>query len=324
MREICLDEGILQSYLDGELSLEMTEQVAGHIAACAPCAAMVREAEGELAIFNTAFAAELALPVPSEQLRVRINQAVDALDAPAPPQSFQQKADSGWRSWFGALAATFTPPRAAGFASLIALVAFGLIFNAVYRHNPGPATVSEENPYVASIPSSRPVENQNAQAVLEPQPSPASSPASTVVSSPGREKPVRRNNASNTGAQYLAINNRTQRAPGVADASSPSKVKPEVSPAASELPGEKNYLKTIASLTTAIDANASLTMQPTLRTEYERNLALVNQAISATRPVALSKPGDPAATQFLYSAYQSKIDLLNAIADRQSEAIARR
>jgi hypothetical protein len=99
---------------------------------------------------------------------------------------------------------------------------------------------------------------------------------------------------------------------------------PEVSPALAELPGEKSYLKTIASLTTAIDANASLTMQPTLRTEYERNLALVNQAISATRPVALRKHGDPAATQFLYSAYQSKIDLLNAIADRQSDAIARR
>jgi hypothetical protein len=324
MREICLDEGILQSYLDGELSLEMTEQVAGHIAACAPCAEMVREAEGELAIFNTAFAAELALPVPSEQLRVRINQAVDALETPASLQSFQQRTDSGWRTWLGALAATFTTQRAAGFASIILLVAFGLIFNNVYRNNPGPATGNEEHPYVASNETGGPVAKVSAPIVSDATPSPAASPAPTAASSPEVVKPVRRRNTSNTGAQYVAVNNRTRRAPVSANPSSPSTATPEVSPALAELPGEKSYLKAIASLTTAIDANASLTMQPTLRTEYERNLALVNQAISATRPVALSKPGDPSATQFLYSAYQSKIDLLNAIADRQSEAIARR
>ncbi|HEV7860208.1 MAG TPA: anti-sigma factor [Pyrinomonadaceae bacterium] len=324
MREICLDEGILQSYLDGELSLEMTEQVAGHIAACAPCAEMVREAEGELAIFNTAFAPELALPVPSEQLRVRINQAVDALETNAPPQSFQQQADSGWRAWLGAFAATFKTQRAAGFATLIVLVTFGFIFNTVYRSYPGRATVSPEHPFIVSDESGGPIAKVNAPTVSDATPAPAASPAPKTASSPEVLKPIRRSNTSNTGAQYLAVNHKSQRAPVRMNNSLPSNITPEANPALAELPGEKSYLKTIASLTTAIDTNASLTMQPTLRTEYERNLALVNQAISATRPVALRKPGDPAATQFLYSAYQSKIDLLNAIADRQSEAIARR
>jgi anti-sigma factor RsiW len=321
MREICLDEGILQSYLDGELSLEMTEGVVGHIAVCSSCAEMVREAEGELAIFNTAFAAELAQPVPSEQLRVRINQAIDALETPATPsQDFQQVADSGWRAWLGTFTAMFTPQRAAGFASLIALAAFMLIFNAVYRNNPGPGTTVAENPSVAVNVPAGPIENPSVASGFEPQPSPEPSPESTPV----QDKTRRRNNPANTGGQYALASNRIPGGLLKTTPSSPTNMTPDVRPMVTELPGEKSYLRTIASLTTAIDTNSSLTMQPTLRAEYERNLALVNQAISATRPLALSKPGDPNAAQFLYSAYQSKIDLLSAIADRQSEAIARR
>jgi hypothetical protein len=321
MREICLDEGMTQGYLDGELSLEMMEHVAGHIAACVACAEMVREAEGEWAMFQTAFADELAQPVPSEQLRVRINSAIDALDAPATtPQAFQQKDNSGLRAWLGAFAATFTQQRAAGFASLVALVAFAAIFFAVYRHNPGPATANEENSYVASNESSGEIEKTGAPVVSEQGPSPASTGATQT-----QDKPIRRNNKANTGAQFLAANYKPQRATALKNNSSTGTATTlPVKPVEAELPGEKSYLKTIASLTTAIDSNNTLTMQPTLRAEYERNLALVNQAISSTRPLALSKPGDPAATQFLYSAYQSKIELLSAVADRQSEAIARR
>jgi hypothetical protein len=320
MREICLDEGITQGYLDGELSLEMTEHVAGHIAACAACAGMVQEAGSEWAMFQTAFADELAQPVPSEQLRVRINSAIDALDAPATtPQTFQQKNNSGLRAWLGAFAATFTQQRAAGFASLIALVAFAAIFFAVYRHNPGPATTNEENSYVASNESNGQVEKTGVPIISEPGPSPASTGPTQA-----QDKPVRKNRA-NTGAQFLAANYKPQRATALKNNSSTGTATTlPVKPVEAELPGEKSYLKTIASLTTAIDSNNTLTMQPTLRAEYERNLALVNQAISSTRPLALSKPGDPAATQFLYSAYQSKIELLSAVADRQSEAIARR
>jgi anti-sigma factor RsiW len=325
MREICLDEGILQSYLDGELSLAMTEQVAGHIASCAPCAAMVREAEGELAIFNTAFVAEMALPIPSEQLRVRINQAVDALETAAaapPPQGFKQKADAGWRVWLGTLAAAFTPQRAAGFASIIALITFGLIFSAVYKRNSGPAVVNEErpSPAVAVNRASGPVESGGAATVSATNPT----PTVTIASTSTVEKHGRRNNTSNAVARYASVNSKSQGETARANLPSTANVTPPVQPSMAELPGEKSYLKTIASLSTAIDASNSLTMQPTLRAEYERNLALVDQAISATRPVALSKPGDPSAAQFLYSAYQSKIDLLSAIADRQSEAIARR
>ena len=40
----CLDEGKLQSYFDGELSIEMMESVTSHLAACVTCAAAAQVA----------------------------------------------------------------------------------------------------------------------------------------------------------------------------------------------------------------------------------------------------------------------------------------
>jgi len=56
-------------------------------------------------------------------------------------------------------------------------------------------------------------------------------------------------------------------------------------------------------------------MRPSLQAEYERNLALVDRAIATTRSAAKRNPNDPDAADFMFSAYQSKVDLLNTIAD---------
>src|SRR4029077_5068099 len=80
------------------------------------------------------------------------------------------------------------------------------------------------------------------------------------------------------------------------------------------LPGERSYLKTIAALDTTIKSG-NKTMRPALQAEYERNLALVDRAIAATRSAAKRNPNDPDAADFMFSAYQSKVDLLNTIAD---------
>jgi hypothetical protein len=79
------------------------------------------------------------------------------------------------------------------------------------------------------------------------------------------------------------------------------------------LPGEKSYLQTIARLDSAIKAQQA--MRPSLQVEYERNLAVVDRAIAATRSAAKSNPNDPDAADFMFAAYQSKVDLLNTIAD---------
>jgi len=80
------------------------------------------------------------------------------------------------------------------------------------------------------------------------------------------------------------------------------------------LPGERSYLQTIARLDSTIKSNKG-DMRPALQVEYERNLALVDRAIAATRSAAKSNPNDPDAADFMFAAYQSKVDLLNTIAD---------
>ena len=80
------------------------------------------------------------------------------------------------------------------------------------------------------------------------------------------------------------------------------------------LPGERSYLQAIAKLDTTIKSNKTA-MRPSLQVEYERNLAVVDRAIAATRNAAKSNPSDPDAADFMFAAYQSKVDLLNTIAD---------
>jgi hypothetical protein len=74
---------------------------------------------------------------------------------------------------------------------------------------------------------------------------------------------------------------------------------------------ENQYKYAIERLDEAIKVQPP--MQTTAQVEYEYNLAVVNAAIATTRDAARKNPKDPQASQFLLSAYQNKVDLLNEI-----------
>ena len=76
---------------------------------------------------------------------------------------------------------------------------------------------------------------------------------------------------------------------------------------------ERQYESAIAKLNEAIQTQPPL--RPSLKVEYEYNLALIDNAIATTREVARKNPNDPQAMQFMLAAYQSKIDFMNQIAD---------
>jgi hypothetical protein len=82
------------------------------------------------------------------------------------------------------------------------------------------------------------------------------------------------------------------------------------------LPVEKSYASAIASLKSSIDQQKAQSMTPTLRAEYERNLAIVDRAIGASRAAARRDPADKDAQEFLRAAYQDKLELLRAVADQ--------
>src|SRR6476620_8342658 len=115
----CLDEGKLQSYFDGELSIDMMESVTSHLASCVTCAAAARELEEESALLTSALAAEFETSVPTERLRERIDAAVlgDRISA----------AQTTRKSGFLAGLLNFGTQRTLGYASLAVVLAFAAI-----------------------------------------------------------------------------------------------------------------------------------------------------------------------------------------------------
>ncbi len=281
----CLDEVKLQSYFDGELPIDMMESVTSHLASCVTCAAAARELEEESAFVMSALAAEFETSVPTERLRERIDAAVLG-DRLAVAEATQKT--SGVAAFFSGLL-NFGKQRTLGYASLAVVMAFAAIFAVVnLKSTPDTTAVNNTQP-------------QQAVAVVS-QPAETGSIAPSTVSTKPTELPAPQKATSGNGTKgkYQQVKYTQAAAP------TPAPVK--------LLPGERSYLQTIAKLDSTIKSNQK-GMRPSLEVEYQRNLAVVDRAIAATRSAAKSNPNDPDAADFMFAAYQSKVDLLNTIAD---------
>lgn len=286
----CLDEATLQTYFDGELSGEMMERATLHLASCSTCAAAAREMEEEINVLMTALAPEFEASVPTERLRQRIDAAV--LDQRIGAASSRDKA--GFGAFISSLL-SFGTQRTLGYASLAMVLAFAAIFGLVkFRTNP------TEQPSVAKTTPPVVTGQDNVASVSQPV-SKGIEPVGVIAQGQNRKQDF----------SYRAVKASTNPVKAstklnVAAAPSPTPVK--------LLPGERAYLQTIAKLDTTIQANRRQ-MRPSLQVEYERNLAVVDRAIAATRSAVKKNPNDPDTADFMFAAYQSKVDLLNTIAD---------
>lgn len=83
------------------------------------------------------------------------------------------------------------------------------------------------------------------------------------------------------------------------------------------LPGEESYVRTIASLAKTVDTQKDSVLRPGERIAYERDMALVNDAIKKMRVEVKRNPKNDSAKQVLYSSYQNKIDLLNSVSQKE-------
>ena len=269
----CLDEAKLQSYFDGELSIEAMESVTSHLASCVICAAAARELEEEAALLTSALSTEFEASVPTERLRQRIDAAVLGHRVAV--------VEATRKSGFFASLLSFGTQRTLGYASLAVVLAFAAIMGVLKLKN------TTQPPAVAL--SNQPGNQEVAQA----QPPKEAEPIPPVqIASPTRAP--------------IPVIYHPVRATAVKSTPKPAPVK--------LIPGERSYLQAIARLDSTINANKQ-TMRPSLQVEYERNLAVVDRAIAATRSAAKSNPNDSDAADFMFAAYQSKVDLLNTIAD---------
>src|SRR5689334_14937462 len=151
----CLDEAKLQSYFDGELSLEQLESVTSHLASCANCAALARELEEESALVATAFAAEFEASVPTERLRQRIDEAVLG--------ERLATARSSQKTGFFAGLLNFGTQRTLGYASLALVLAFAAIFGIVKMRGTSEPATAVNNPAQSPV-SNNQANNTVAQA----------------------------------------------------------------------------------------------------------------------------------------------------------------
>lgn len=279
----CLDEATLQSYFDGELSTSLMERASSHLASCVTCAAAARELAEETALLTSALAAEFEGSVPTQALRQRIDGAVLG----------ERVANAGRVEKAGLFASlanvfSFNSQRNLGYASLVVVLAFGAIIGVVkFRQGQVQPPTTGSQATVTSTP-------------IQPQ-------------TPEVGSRVDQQLASNVGGEVATPPSRPVVKPNIAR----RRNTPKANIAANHvelIPGERSYLQAIARLDSSIKQNKN-SMRPSLQVEYERNLAVVDRAIAATRNAAKSNPSNPDAADFMFAAYQSKVDLLNTIAD---------
>jgi anti-sigma factor RsiW len=292
----CLREEVLQSYIDGELAGETVESVTSHLAGCVACSASVRELERENNLVAAALAPEFEASVPTAQLRQRIDAAI--AEDRFVNSSITGRA--GWgegRGWLQSLSDLFTltPQRAFGYASLVAVLTLAIIFAVTQRSNIqetiGSKDVATANPQPGS--SSIAIRPADVSSPTGVAPAPVAIVAANKPVAATLKSQPRRNNLVASGAPSRR-------------ASEANHVK--------LLPGERSYLQTIADLDSTMKLDQGR-MRPAIQAEYERNLAFVDRALAAARTAAKNHPNDPDAAEFMFSAYQNKVDLLNTVAD---------
>lgn len=307
MMDKCYDEGTIQAFLDGELETDTLEAVARHTAACETCALVLQEAEEESSFAFSALGEEFNSLVPTERIRTSLYKEISQIEK-------TQK--SVWMRIFGT-GFNFSNPSIIAFASLLMIVG---LFTTLYIHRESQNVNTNQ---VARIPVKKSTESvrQNVPDVVAPASAAGESVESgeneagtATVSQPVYKRPVE-NQPRFERAGYRVVKTSSRRVDSDSSADTSKNTLNEI------LPGEDAYVKTIATLSDSVNNRKDILLRPSERVAFERDLAVVNDAISKMRKEVRKNPKNEAAKQVLRSSYQNKIDLLNSVAEK-SELMA--
>lgn len=293
MIEKCFEEGVIQSFLDGELVPEMVERFSRHVSMCDSCAEAVAEAEAEIEFAFAALDSEDNDLVPTQRLWTKINYSIEA--------------DARNRSVWQSVLAFLSTPSAVGFASLV--IVFGL-FIGLYGLKNG------SNKNVVSVSTSP---GTNAQAVnLASRTAPSAAQIDEDTSSPAQPGPL----ATETGddREIRPITSDFVRRERISDSGSNRNAGDIRRPSATLL-AEESYMKTISTLENTVNSRKDEVMNSAARFSFERDIAVANEAIRIMKEEVRKNPNNEAARILLRSSYQNKIDLLNSVTEK-TELIA--
>ncbi len=281
MKENCLDIGVIQAFLDSELSFPETDRVTSHIALCESCAVVLADAEAESAMVFSALDREFDSLVPTKRLWNKINESIRT----------EKENRSLLEKMLAFVRISLASPSMFAAASL--LVVFGL-FGALW--------INKSWPQIENAPT----------AAIRQMPAPISLASTTSNTVPeteiAGEKPFERNSPKIQRAIYRPETKRQNAAP---------KIDRNPVTADSLMPGEESYAKTILTLRKTVDEQKDGLLRPSERVAYERDMAVVNDTIAKMRSEVRRNPKNETARQMLYSSYQNKIDLLNSVAQKE-------
>ncbi|MBK7392675.1 MAG: zf-HC2 domain-containing protein [Chloracidobacterium sp.] len=275
MNANCFDIGMIQAFLDGELTHDESTRISSHVAACDTCALMLAEAEEESALVFPALEREFNTLVPTQRLWNKINDSIET----------DRNNQSIWSKAWAFLAVALANPTFAAAASV--LIVIGISAAVLLNRAP-------EQPTVAEVVIPKTKVSTTAQIA----------PAGDVVVDPRSSTPYTVERAS---TRYDDRRITTSTAVYKTSASTNN---------ASYMPGEESYVKTISSLSKTVETQKSETLRPSERIAYERDMAVVDDAIAKMRREVKKNPKNESAKQVLYSSYQNKIDLLNSVSQK--------
>lgn len=303
-KEKCFDLGTLQAFIDGELASDVTENVIKHIALCDGCVKLLAETEEENAFAFSVLNDELNVLVPTERLRTKVFDSIREI-----------KSKESWlnKIYFN-LGFLFKSPSLVAFAGVVLFVctlAIGLnLFDSKPTTND---LVQVENKMVQPIEVNKPD-------VVNPNPTDEKSDQVDMVEVP-KVQPTDQTEVRviKTGGIKTEVSNmKPSKADNYEGKIAPKKLNNEVAePIVSpNLSGEDSYLQTIETLSRTVDNSKDMILRPTERVAFERDLAVVDNAIKKTKEEVRKNPKNQAAREVLRASYQNKIDLLNSVAEK--------
>ncbi len=304
MMENCLSEGTIQAFLDGELAARAVENVTHHIALCDNCAILLSEAEDETAFAYSALEQEFNALVPTQRLWTKINSSIEE----------ERKSNSLWQKILAGVSSFgfhLSKPSVAAFASLLFVVGtFSYLW--ISRPMPNNSAVAVQDGSngaieIAQTPVFTPPTPSNLESQKQPE---------TVVSATPKNvdegriiKADSRNTIENRLANTNISNQDINRKQNI--------IVPKPSVITAEyIPGEDSYMKTIATLKSTVDGGKDLNLRASDRVAFEKDMAVINDAINKMKAEVRKNPKNEAAKQILFASYQNKIDLLNSVSER--------
>lgn len=296
MKKDCLDIGTIQAFLDGELSHEKIDVVSTHVALCNDCASMLAEAEDQSATVFSTLERELDTLVPTQRLWIRINDSI----------ALEHENRPFWQKAYAYLTVALRNPSFAMAVGLLVVIGVFTSLMVIEPRTPADEAVRQ------SLPAEQPVP-------LASQTKVADLPAvSTLYAEDRRGDVVVDTEKAGYTIQRAAYRPEPRRVTNSDSAS----VNPTT---AGYLPGEESYVKTIASLAKTVEEQKdSGLMSPSERVAYERDMALVNDAISRMKKEVRRNPRNESAKQVLYASYQNKIDLLSSVSQKEDLLVSLR